>query len=84
MRSSPSRFEQMRSFLALRADPLSQIERVNRALARWEEWEAAELMPEDLRPRVTPPSVSKAALLGVKSSGPCKRLTLRPHATVRC
>jgi hypothetical protein len=32
------------------------------ALARWDEHEAPALMPEDARPRVEPPAVSREAL----------------------
>lgn len=48
--------------LVLVDDTLARLRRTRDALSAWEEHEAAELMPEDVRPAVSPPAVSRAAL----------------------
>jgi hypothetical protein len=50
-----------RRFLTTRAATLARLQRVNAALSCWDEVEAATLAPEDLRPAVTPPTLSRAA-----------------------
>jgi hypothetical protein len=52
----------MRAFLAHRAATLARLRRVNEALSRWDEYEAAAELPEDCRPLVEPPTLGRAAL----------------------
>jgi hypothetical protein len=54
---------QLRAFLRQRRATLARLRRVNEALSRWDEINAAAEMPEDLRPPpVEQPSVSWASL----------------------
>ena len=41
---------------------LARLERVNRALQKLEEWECAQIMPEDIRPVVEKPILGREAL----------------------
>ena len=52
----------VRAFHGQRAATLSRLRRVNEALARWDEVEAAAAVPEDLRPHVEAPTLSRQAL----------------------
>ena len=51
-----------RAFLAQRTATRARFRRVHEALARWDEVEAAAAMPEDLRPQVEAPTLSRTAL----------------------
>jgi hypothetical protein len=52
----------MRAFQATRAATLRRLRRVNQVLSRWDEYEAAQAMPPELRPRVRRPTLSSGAL----------------------
>jgi hypothetical protein len=52
----------LRAFLTTRRATAAQLRRVNAALSRWDEYHASAAMPEDLRPPVTAPTLSRAAL----------------------
>ena len=41
---------------------LGRLQRVNEALSRWDEYDAAQEIPEDIRPQVEPPTLSRKAL----------------------
>ena len=45
-----------------RTATLARLRRVNEALSQWDEAEAAASMPEDLRPQVEAPTLSRTAL----------------------
>lgn len=47
---------------------LGRLKRVNQALARWDEYESAQSLPEDIRPEVTPPSLSRDALQSLRAT----------------
>lgn len=49
-------------FLAHRRRTLARLATVNRALSRWDEVDAAELMPPDIRPRVRRPTLDRQSL----------------------
>ena len=53
---------QVREFRAHGRRTLARLQRVNEALGQWDEVEAAAAMPEDLRPQVEAPTLSRPAL----------------------
>ncbi len=68
----------VRAFQARRRATLARLQRVNVALARWDEHDAAILLPPEVRPHVEAPTLSRAALKELQamlggSSGNWKR-----------
>lgn len=55
----------MRRLRAHQAATLARLECVNAAIARWDEYDAAHLMPPDLRPKIARPRLSRAELAGL-------------------
>jgi hypothetical protein len=53
---------QLRAFLRTRRATAARLRRVNAALSRWDEYDAAAAMPADLRPHVERPTLSRGAL----------------------
>ena len=58
-------------FRARRRAVLARLKRVNRALAAWDEWDAAQAMPAQMRPLVPRPGP-----LGQKALGELRRVLL--------
>lgn len=54
------------SFRRHRIKTQARLRRVNRALSQWDEYEAAELLPADVRPRVRRPTLSRESLKGLQ------------------
>ncbi len=54
--------EGVRAFRARRRRILAQLKRVNRALSRWDEYEAQVLLPSTPKRPITPPLISREAL----------------------
>ncbi len=52
----------LRDFHCRRRAIIARLQRVNEALSRWDEYESAQAMPADLRPRVRRPTLSRPAL----------------------
>ena len=46
---------------------LTRLQRVNEALAAWDEYDAAQLMREGTRPRIEPPAVSRETLKNLRA-----------------
>jgi hypothetical protein len=53
---------QLRAFLRTRRATAARLRRVNAALSRWDEYDAAAAMPADLRPQVERPTLGRGAL----------------------
>lgn len=56
----------MPPFHRKRAALLARLDRVNRALAQWDEWECARTMPPDVRPHVDRPILGRKALKSLR------------------
>ena len=56
----------MMVFRRNRLATLARLRRVNRAIARLDEYEAAQLMPADIRPQVRPPDLGRDALQSLR------------------
>jgi len=54
------------TFRRNRLTTLARLRRVNRAIARLDEYEAAQLMPADIRPQVRPPDLGRDALQSLR------------------
>ena len=54
------------TFLRHRRHDLARLERVNRAPARLDEWECAQMMSAEIRPDVRKPILVRKALEGVR------------------
>ena len=52
----------MRAFRILRRATQTRLRQVNAALSRWDEYDCAQAMPSELRPRVRHPTLSRPAL----------------------
>jgi hypothetical protein len=52
----------LRAFRKLRRTTLARLQRVNAALSAWDEYDCAQAMPPDLRPRVRRPTLNRPAL----------------------
>jgi hypothetical protein len=52
----------VRKFIGHRRQTLMRLERVNAALSRWDEYDAAQAMPAELRPEAERPTLSRKAL----------------------
>lgn len=50
------------ALLARRRATAARLQRVNRALSAWDEYDGAAAMPADLRPRVRRPTLGRPAL----------------------
>jgi hypothetical protein len=46
---------------------LSRLRRVNLQLSRWDEWDAADLLPPSLRPAVVPPMLDRPQLKSLQA-----------------
>jgi hypothetical protein len=58
---------QLRAFRRTRRSTAARLRRVNAALSRWDEYDAAAAMPADIRPIVAPPTLSRAALKALQA-----------------
>ena len=56
------------TFRRNRLTTLARLRRVNRAIARLDEYEAAQLMPADIRPQVRPPDLGRDALESLRET----------------
>jgi hypothetical protein len=56
------------TFRRNRLTTLARLRRVSRAIARLDEYEAAQLMPVDIRPQVRPPDLSRDALKSLRQT----------------
>lgn len=54
------------TFRRNRLTTLARLRRVNRAIAHLDEYEAAQLMPADIRPQVRPPDLGRDALQSLR------------------
>ena len=56
----------MMVFRRNRVATLARLRRVNRAITRLDEYEAAQFMPADIRPQVHPPDLGRDALQSLR------------------
>ena len=56
------------TFRRNRLTTLARLRRVNRAIARLDEYEAAQHMPADIRPQVRPPDLGRDALESLRQT----------------
>ncbi len=54
--------DSLNPFQRYRRRNLARLRRVNRALAKLNEWEAAQLMPAEIRPEIPSPMLGRKAL----------------------
>jgi hypothetical protein len=54
--------EDVLAFDRLRRQTAARLRRVNRALSTWDEYDSAQAMPADVRPRVCRPMLERATL----------------------
>ncbi len=52
----------LRAFRLRRRATIARLQRVNAAVSAWDEYDCAQAMPADLRPRVRHPTLSRPAL----------------------